>query len=92
MFTYYTLHSHISIWIENSNIVRNLLFHENDEIKISAQQRLVQYFEKIAQASFGDLRIAIRSNSTSALMLSTTNDVLEPPDDKELRLMCHHTL
>ena len=51
----YTLHSHISVWIENFNFVRNLLFHENEDIRSSAYQRLQTYFEKIAQASFGEL-------------------------------------
>ena len=43
----YTLHSHISVWIENFNIVRNLLFHENEDIRSSAYQRLQTYFEKL---------------------------------------------
>ena len=29
----FTLHSHISIWIENFNDIRNLLFHENEVIR-----------------------------------------------------------
>ena len=49
------IHSHISVWIENFNFVRNLLFHENEDIRSSAYQRLQTYFEKIAQASFGEL-------------------------------------
>ena len=87
----YTLHSHISVWIENFNIVCNLLFHENESIRNSAHQRLECYFEKIAQASFGDLYLAKRNIATNISLLYKTNDVLDPPDDNELRLMRHHT-
>ena len=56
----YTLHSHILVWIENFNNVRDLLFHEDESIKKSASQILQSYFENIAQASFGDLLISIK--------------------------------
>ena len=61
----YTLHSHILVWIENFNNVRDLLFHEDESIKKYASQILQSYFENIAQASFGDLLLSIKSTTTS---------------------------
>ena len=39
----YTLHSHILVWIENFNNVRDLLFHEDESIK----NQLLKYFKVI---------------------------------------------
>ena len=36
----YTLHSHISVWIENFNEVRDLLFSENTDIRHKARSEL----------------------------------------------------
>ena len=51
----YTLHSHITVWVENFNDIRNLLFHEDEEIKRRAIHEIEKYFNCIAQASLGDL-------------------------------------
>ena len=51
----FTLHSHISIWIENFNDTRNLLFHDHQNIRQDAKKELELYFSKIAQSSFGDM-------------------------------------
>ena len=51
----FTLHSHISIWIENFNNTHNLLFHENETIRQDTKKELELYFSKIAQSSFGDM-------------------------------------
>ena len=51
----YTLHSHISVWIENFNEVRNLLFHSSENIRNKARNELENYFHTIAQASLGDI-------------------------------------
>ena len=50
----YTLHSHISIWIDNFNETYNVLFHENKTTRQEAKE-LELYFNKIAQARFGDM-------------------------------------
>ena len=54
----YTLHSHISIWIENFNTVRDLVYHEDESIRLLAIQRLERYFAKIVQATLGEIHIA----------------------------------
>ena len=93
------MHSHISIWIENFNDTRNLLFHENETIRQEAKKELELYFSKIAQSSFGDMYdfdMSTTSNSQSICNPITEkavckmNDVLQPPKDQDLRHMRHH--
>ena len=55
----YTLHSHISVWVEGFNKVRNLLYHENIDIANKATEELQRYFDKIAKASLGDLEMRL---------------------------------
>ena len=95
----FTLHSHISIWIENFNETRNLLFHESKTIRQEAKKELELYFDKIAQATFGDMydfdmspTSTPQANCTQSKQRSASkfNDILLPPKDQELRNMRHH--
>ena len=95
----FTLHSHISIWIENFNDTRNLLFDDNETIRQEAKKELELYFSKIAQSSFGDM-YDFDASTTSNLQsvcnpakeksVFKINDVLQPPKDQDLRHMRHH--
>ena len=95
----FTLHSYISIWIENFNDTRNLLFDDNETIRQEAKKELELYFSKIAQSSFGDMYdfdMSIKSNLQSVCNpirekpVFKINDVLQPPKDQYLRHMRHH--
>ena len=86
----YTLHSHISIWIENFNNVRNLLFHNDEQIRNSAKTELENYFQSIAQASFGDMFDFDSTSSCVPKPIHNLNNVLIPPRDQDLRHMRHH--
>ena len=95
----YTLHSHISIWIENFNDTRNLLFHENERIRQKSKKELELYFNKIAQSSFGDMYdfdLSTISTPPSDCeqniehSVLKVNDILQPPKDQDLRNMRHH--
>ena len=57
----YTLHSHMCIWIKDFNKVQDLIFHDNILVREKARVELKIYFEKISQASFGDLQISTKS-------------------------------
>ncbi len=95
----YTLHSHISIWIENFNDTCNLLFHENEMIRQEAKNELELYFSKISQSSFGDMydfdtsatpnyQSDCKPNNKKSVF--KINDVLLAPKDQDLRHMRHH--
>ena len=95
----FTLHSLISIWIENFNYTRNLLFHENETIRQKSKQELEFYFTKIAQSSFGDMYdfdTSTTSNPQSDCKeikkqpVFKINDVFQAPKDQDLRHMRHH--
>ena len=86
----FTLHSHISVWIQDFNTIRNLIYHENEKLRLLAIQRLERYFDRIAQATLGELHISRKENSTGKTLLYKSCDVISPPSDKELRLMRHH--
>ena len=86
----YTLHSHILIWIENFNAVRNLLFHNDEQIRNSAKTELENYFQSIAQASFGDMFDFDSTSSCVPKPIHNLNNVLIPPRDQDLRHMRHH--
>ena len=86
----YTLHSHISVWVEGFNKVRNLLFHENIDIRNRAKEQMQRYFEKIAQASLGYLYYHDTKLDSSSQGICKINDVLIPPKDQDLRHMRHH--
>ena len=47
-------------------------------------------FRKFLKQIWGDLLISIKSTTTSESLLYRPNDVVEPPEDQELRLMRHH--
>ena len=86
----YTLHSHISIWIDGFNTIRNLLTHDSIPIRNKAKEELRMYFEKIAQASLGDLYDYDTNIGISSKTVSKINDFLIPPRDQDLRHMRHH--
>ena len=86
----FTLHSHISIWIENFNDTRNLLVHENETIRQNAKSELELYFNKIAQASFGDMFDFESSTTLTPQGVYKFNDILQPPTEQDLRNMRHH--
>ena len=95
----FILHSHISIWIENFNDTRNLLFDDNETIRHKAKKELELYFSKIAQSSFGDLYDFDKSTTSNLQSVCNPvkeksvfkiNDVLQPPKDQDLRHMRHH--
>ena len=86
----YTLHSHISIWIENFNTVRNLLYHDNTIIQNQAREELQMYFHRIAQATLGDLYDFDSRLTTYPRTVHNISDVLIPPKDQTLRHMRHH--
>ena len=76
-----TLHAHLIIWIEHFNKVRDLLFHSDLEVQYTAKKRLVQYFEKIGQATLGDLVVTLQDESGN-MIYSSPNKSLQPPTDK----------
>ena len=86
----YTLHSHISVWVEGFNKVRNDLFHENMDIRNMAREELRKYFDTIAQASLGDLYDHDTNLDTKLQGICKISDVLIPPKDQDLRHMRHH--
>ena len=86
----YTLHSHISVWVEGFNKVRNLLFHESILIRNKAKEELQMYFDKIAQASLGDLYDYDTNIVSSSQTISKISDILIPPKNQDLRHMRHH--
>ena len=86
----YTLHSHISVWVEDFNKVRNLLFDKDINIGNKAKEELQMYFDKIAQASLGDLYDYDTNLSSPSQAISKISDVLIPPKDQDLRHMRHH--
>ena len=86
----YTLHSHISVWLKDFNTVRNLVYNEDESIRLSAIQQLEKYFDRIAQANLGELIIARKDCAKDETIFYKSSDVLKPPADKQLRLMRHH--
>ena len=93
------IHLNISIWIENFNDTRKLLFHDDTTIRQDAKKELELYFSKIAQSSFRgmyDFDMSRTSNFQSVCnpirekAVSKINDVLQPPKDQDLRHMRHH--
>ena len=86
----YTLHSHISVWIENFNEVRNKLHHHKESVRNIARKELENYFQSIAQASFGDIFDFDRSTQCIPKQVHKLNNVLIPPRDQDLRHMRHH--
>ena len=86
----YTLHSHISVWVEGFNKVRNLLYNKNTDIANKAKDELQKYFDTIAQASLGDLYDHDTNLSSSPQGISKISDILIPPKDQDLRHMRHH--
>ena len=86
----FTLHSHISIWIQDFNTVRNLLFDNDDIIRQKAKSELESYFKKIAQVSFGDLFDFSKTFTGETNQIHNINDILIPPKDQDLRHMRHH--
>ena len=86
----YTLHSHISVWVEGFNKVRNLLFHESMDIRNMAREELQKYFDTIAQASLGDLYDHDTNSDSKSKGICKISDVLIPPKDQDLRHMRHH--
>ena len=66
--------------------MRDLLFHEDYNIREKATAELTMYFQKIAQASLGDL-FDLNNNDAEMSMIK---DVLCPPSDQDLRHMRHH--
>ena len=81
------------------NDTRNLLFYENETIKQQAKKELELYFNKIAQASFGDMCDFDMSTLSTPLsvygetrehLVFKINDVLQSPRDQDLRNMRHH--
>ena len=81
----YTLHSHISVWIENFNEVRNLLFYSSEYIRNKARRELEIYFQTVAQASFGDIFDFDKSSNCVPQPIHKLNNVLIPPKDQDLR-------
>ena len=59
----YTLHSHISVWIKDFNDVRNMIFHENEDLRKLAIQEIETYVHIIAQATLGGLYEIIDGSS-----------------------------
>jgi len=86
----YTLHSHISIWIKDFNKVRRLLFNSNQEVARKAQQELELYFDKISQATLGDLVTVERNINSPVPTMNPLSQVLHPPNDQTIRDMRHH--
>ena len=77
----YTLHSHISVWIEGFNKIRNLLFHESILIGNKAKEELKMYFDKIAQASLGEVYDFDTNLGSSHQTISKIRYVFIPPKD-----------
>ena len=84
-----TLHSHLLIWIKYFNIVRDLLYHSDMEVQIEAKKRLVHYFEKIGQATLGDLVVTVPDDNGN-MISSSPNTSLKAPTDQDIREMRHH--
>ena len=86
----YTLHSHISVWIENFNEVRDLLFHSDAAVRYNAKAELENYFQTIAQATFNDLYDIDSKSKSGTQTNSKLGEILHPPCDQDLRRMRHH--
>ena len=86
----FTLHGHMCVWIENFNKLRELLFHEKEEIREKARRELTDYFKLVAQATFGELQFSQTSSVTKDTFVNTPNDVLNPVSKQKIRDMCHH--
>ena len=86
----YTLHSHISVWIEDFHDVRDLMFHEDQSVADKARIILQQYFCNIAQSTFGDLFDFQTNDNSTDKSLCKLNNILKPPNDQDLRNMRHH--
>ena len=86
----YTLHSHISVWIKDFNDIRNLLFHDDRCISNRAKTELEEYFQTVAQASFGDLFDFDMTSNKVLKPVQKLNNVLIPPKDQDIRHMRHH--
>ena len=84
-----TLHGHLIIWIERFNKLRDLLFHSDMQVRIEARKQIVQYFEKIGQATLGDLIVTVPDGYGNTVA-SSPNTSLEAPSDQALREMRHH--
>ena len=86
----YTLHSHISVWIQNLNEVRDLLFSKDLDSRQMAKSELEIYFQSIAQATFYYLYDINTNCTTDPLKLHKMDTLLQPPTDQVLRDMRHH--
>ena len=86
----FTLHSHMCIWIEDFNKLQDLIFHDSVIIRTKARQELKAYFEKISQASFGDLKFTVKSNMDTPDIITTPNECLQTVTKQEIRKMRHH--
>ena len=84
------MHSHICVWIENFNKVREILFHEIEETRNQARQELTDYFMLIGQATFGELQFSQTSVITNETFVNKPDDVLNAASKQKIRDMCHH--
>ena len=57
-----TLHGHILVWIKDFNILRNLLFHEDQGIRKEAKNEMLKYVENVMNSSYGGLHISVEES------------------------------
>ena len=86
----YTIHSHICVWIENFNILRELLFHKDNDVREKARTELTRYFELVSQASLGDLIFTSSSVVTGTTQTTSPNNILSGVCKQNIRDMRHH--
>eukprot|EP00957_Ditylum_brightwellii_P111378 8494951-Ditylum_brightwellii.AAC.1 len=82
-----TLYSHWSIWIEDFDSTRSLLYHENENVRNQALSGIQKYIDKIMCTSYGNVTIGHTCNSRT---MHITPDTIMPDPSPQLLCIMHH--
>jgi hypothetical protein len=80
-----TLHSHWLIWVKDFNFVRNMCYHEDDEVREKARLKLNSYVEKVMCASFGSKYDVSHVCKDDVVKTDEVEAAFEPLSDQTVR-------
>ena len=52
------LHAHTHVWIKDFNIVRNVLYHEDEKVKKGAKKEMLLYIDKVMSSNYDGLYLS----------------------------------
>ena len=87
------MHSHIIVWIQDYNKVRDLIFDNDTDVQTRARKELLDYFKLIAQSTFGDMSICTNHdtspNMSNSIIQGDPNTDLKEVSKQCIREMRH---